>query len=77
MDDADRDKVIAQLAATSAELLPSWPECSAIAVAVAWQRASAGDWTTYAAEISHQQYLARNINGYRCHSTTGVPYPTS
>jgi hypothetical protein len=23
----------------------------------------------------HQQYLARNINGYRCHSTTGVPYP--
>lgn len=23
----------------------------------------------------HQQYLARNINVYRCHSTTGVPYP--
>jgi hypothetical protein len=25
----------------------------------------------------HQQYLARNINGCRCHSTTGVPHPTS
>ncbi|MGN9907193.1 hypothetical protein ACTMTJ_06490 [Phytohabitans sp. LJ34] len=25
-----------------------------IAVAVAWQRASAGDWTTYAAEISRR-----------------------
>jgi hypothetical protein len=23
------------------------------------------------------EYLARNINGYRCHSTTGVPYRTS
>jgi hypothetical protein len=25
-----------------------------IAVAVAWQRASAGDWTTYAAEVSRR-----------------------
>jgi hypothetical protein len=25
-----------------------------ISVAVAWQRASRGDWTTYAAEISHR-----------------------
>ena len=26
-----------------------------IAVAVAWQRASAGDWTSYAAEISRRR----------------------
>jgi hypothetical protein len=23
----------------------------------------------------HQQYLAKNPNGYRCHSATGVPFP--
>jgi hypothetical protein len=27
-----------------------------ITVAVAWQRASAGDWTDYAAEISRRTY---------------------
>jgi peptide-methionine (S)-S-oxide reductase len=31
----------------------------------------------YYAEPYHQQYLAKNPNGYRCHSTTGIPYPTS
>ncbi|WP_197288524.1 hypothetical protein [Nocardia sp. NRRL S-836] len=25
-----------------------------ITVAVAWQRASSGDWTSYAAEVSHR-----------------------
>ena len=30
----------------------------------------------YYAEDYHQQYLAKNPHGYRCHSTTGVPYPT-
>jgi peptide-methionine (S)-S-oxide reductase len=29
----------------------------------------------YYAEDYHQQYLAKVPNGYRCHSTTGVPYP--
>ncbi|MBO0611174.1 peptide-methionine (S)-S-oxide reductase MsrA [Myceligenerans salitolerans] len=31
----------------------------------------------YLAEDYHQQYLseAKNPNGYRCHATTGVPYP--
>ena len=29
----------------------------------------------YYAEEYHQQYLAKNPNGYRCHSATGVPYP--
>lgn len=29
----------------------------------------------YYAESYHQQYLAKNPNGYDCHSTTGVPYP--
>jgi hypothetical protein len=25
----------------------------------------------------HERYLTRNIDGYRCHGTTGAPYPTS
>jgi len=29
----------------------------------------------YYAEGYHQQYLAKNPNGYRCASSTGVPYP--
>ena len=29
----------------------------------------------YYAEPYHQQYLAKNPNGYRCHAATGVPYP--
>ncbi|HEX6919976.1 MAG TPA: peptide-methionine (S)-S-oxide reductase MsrA [Actinomycetes bacterium] len=29
----------------------------------------------YFAEDYHQQYLAKNPNGYRCHSATGVPFP--
>ncbi len=32
--------------------------------------------TYYYAEDVHQQYLAKNPNGYRCHSATGVPFPT-
>jgi peptide-methionine (S)-S-oxide reductase len=31
--------------------------------------------TYYYAEDYHQQYLAKNVNGYRCHSATGVPFP--
>jgi peptide-methionine (S)-S-oxide reductase len=27
------------------------------------------------AEDHHQQYLAKNPNGYRCHAKTGVPFP--
>jgi peptide-methionine (S)-S-oxide reductase len=29
----------------------------------------------YYAEGYHQQYLAKNVNGYRCHATTGVGFP--
>jgi peptide-methionine (S)-S-oxide reductase len=29
----------------------------------------------YYAEGYHQQYLAKNPNGYRCHATTGVSFP--
>jgi len=29
----------------------------------------------YYAEGYHQQYLAKNPNGYRCHSSTGLAYP--
>ncbi len=35
----------------------------------------AGDF--YFAEDYHQQYLAKNPNGYRCHSATGVRFPSS
>lgn len=31
----------------------------------------------YYAEEYHQQYLAKVPNGYRCHSTTGIPFPAS
>jgi peptide-methionine (S)-S-oxide reductase len=31
--------------------------------------------TYYYAEDPHQQYLAKNPFGYRCHSATGVPVP--
>ena len=31
--------------------------------------------TYYYAEDDHQQYLAKNPHGYRCHSATGVPFP--
>ena len=27
------------------------------------------------AEDVHQQYLAKHVNGYRCHANTGVPFP--
>ena len=29
----------------------------------------------YYAEDYHQQYLAKNLNGYRCHATTGIKFP--
>jgi peptide-methionine (S)-S-oxide reductase len=29
----------------------------------------------YYAEAYHQQYLFKNPNGYRCHATTGTPFP--
>jgi peptide-methionine (S)-S-oxide reductase len=31
--------------------------------------------TYYYAENEHQQYLAKHVNGYRCHSATGVSFP--
>lgn len=31
--------------------------------------------TYWLAEEYHQKYLAKNSNGYDCHSSTGVPYP--
>jgi peptide-methionine (S)-S-oxide reductase len=33
--------------------------------------------TYYYAEDHHQQYLAKNPFGYRCHSATGVRFPAS
>ncbi|MFT4397121.1 peptide-methionine (S)-S-oxide reductase MsrA [Gordonia lacunae] len=37
--------------------------------------AKAGDGRFYYAEDHHQQYLAKNPHGYRCHAATGVVYP--
>jgi len=39
------------------------------------QIAPASDFTYYLAQDSHQQYLYKNPNGYRCHSNTGTPFP--
>ena len=25
----------------------------------------------------YQQYLAKHVNGYRCHANTGVPFPVT
>ena len=36
---------------------------------------SAGGVIFYPAEEYHQRYLAKNPNGYDCHSSTGVAYP--
>ena len=33
--------------------------------------------TYYYAEDVHQQYLAKHVNGYRCHSNTGVKFPSA
>jgi peptide-methionine (S)-S-oxide reductase len=33
--------------------------------------------TYYLAEEYHQKYLAKNPNGYDCHSSTGVAFPHS
>lgn len=37
--------------------------------------AEAGDGRFYYAEDYHQQYLAKNPNGYRCHAATEVNFP--
>ncbi len=60
-------------------------EASKAAYAPALKEAGYDDITTeiapvgtfYYAEDYHQQYLRKNPNGYRCHSASGVPYPTS
>ncbi|GAC54650.1 peptide-methionine (S)-S-oxide reductase MsrA [Gordonia amicalis] len=36
---------------------------------------AAGDGRFYYAEDYHQQYLAKNPHGYRCHAATGISYP--
>jgi peptide-methionine (S)-S-oxide reductase len=41
--------------------------------AITTEIAPLGDF--FYAEGYHQQYLAKNPNGYRCHSTTGVEFP--
>ena len=33
--------------------------------------------TYWLAEEHHQRYLEKNPNGYDCHSSTGVPFPTA
>ena len=50
----------------------------------ALSRAGLGEITTdvlaapefYYAEDYHQQYLAKNPNGYDCHANTGIPFPS-
>jgi peptide-methionine (S)-S-oxide reductase len=37
----------------------------------------AADTPFFYAEGYHQQYLAKNPNGYRCHAATGVPFPAA
>jgi len=39
------------------------------------QMAPSSDFTYYLAQDSHQQYLYKNPNGYRCHANTGIAFP--
>jgi peptide-methionine (S)-S-oxide reductase len=66
-DEAQRELAEAAKAAYSAELAAAGygPATTEIA--------PVGEY--YYAEGYHQQYLAKNPNGYRCHSTTGLPFP--
>jgi peptide-methionine (S)-S-oxide reductase len=66
-DDAQREVAEAAKAAYSATL-----EAAGYGPATT-EIAPAGEF--FYAEGYHQQYLAKNPNGYRCHSTTGVPFP--
>jgi peptide-methionine (S)-S-oxide reductase len=66
-DETQREQAEAAKAAFSAKL-----EAAGYGSATT-EIAPAGDF--YYAEDYHQQYLAKNPNGYRCHSTTGVPFP--
>lgn len=43
---------------------------------VTTQIAPAADFIYYLAQDSHQQYLDKNPNGYRCHANTGFALPT-
>ncbi|MGZ5403453.1 MAG: peptide-methionine (S)-S-oxide reductase MsrA [Nocardioides sp.] len=36
---------------------------------------AASETPYYYAEDPHQQYLAKHVNGYRCHANTGVKFP--
>jgi len=36
---------------------------------------SAADFAYWPAESYHQRYLAKNPNGYDCHSSTGIEFP--
>lgn len=43
---------------------------------IATEIVTAHDVKYYLAEEYHQKYLKKNPNGYDCHSTTGVAYPS-
>ena len=43
--------------------------------AIVTQIESAQPWRYFFAEEYHQKYLAKNPNGYDCHSSTGVAFP--
>jgi peptide-methionine (S)-S-oxide reductase len=66
-DDAQRELAEAAKAAYSAKLQAAGDGPATTEIA------PAGEY--YYAEGYHQQYLAKNPNGYRCHSTTGLPFP--
>lgn len=56
-----------QTALTAAGLGPITTEIAPLA--------DAGDGRFYYAEDYHQQYLAKNPHGYRCHAATGIKFP--
>ncbi|WP_132992746.1 peptide-methionine (S)-S-oxide reductase MsrA [Gordonia zhaorongruii] len=73
------DDEAAELAAAAAQrFAPTLVEAGYGPITTEISRMSdAGDGGFYYAEPIHQQYLAKNPNGYRCHVSTGLKFPAA
>ncbi len=52
------------------------PHCNAPVCRCLWHYAKLIPVTAHYYADGYQQYLAKHVNGYRCHANTGVPFPT-
>ncbi|MDL9937613.1 peptide-methionine (S)-S-oxide reductase MsrA [Gordonia sp. ABSL1-1] len=73
---SDADAELARASAETFETALSEAGLGAVATQIT-PLAAAGDGRFYYAEDYHQQYLAKNPHGYRCHAATGIRYPAN